>query len=190
MKDKEKIILSVAGSLAVLVVGYLIWRHEQTIQAQNNASQDAANEAAEEQYVQQLEESTAGEYSSGDSLVYGNGASGEQFDDGGSAITQTGDSDSNLAAILAAFGYTGNNSSNGNSGSTTPTNPTSPVTGQPVGDGGGVSSPISTPIPVPVRPQPVGPAPVIGGAAGATLPVSSSPVATGGPSKRFTGTAM
>jgi hypothetical protein len=42
--DKEKTVLSVAGGIASLVLGYLIWRHEQSVEGQNAAAQLAAQQ--------------------------------------------------------------------------------------------------------------------------------------------------
>lgn len=130
MTDREKWILGVAGSVATLGLGYLIWRHENAVSqqeaAQNAANQDAANQA----YAQELEQSLAvGSGAGADPLGGGGGYVGSTI--GGSAgatVEPTGGTggDSNLAAILAAFfpngtSTTGNNGSTNNGPSTDPT---------------------------------------------------------------------
>src|ERR1700733_6657304 len=42
--DKEKTILSIVGAVASALIGYLIWRHENAIQAQESAASDQANQ--------------------------------------------------------------------------------------------------------------------------------------------------
>jgi hypothetical protein len=154
--DKEKIALSVAGSLAVVVIGYLIWRHEQsvavsTIQEENNAADDQASELEAE--LQALPQ-----------YAQGGGASEEESDTGSDAAVQSPPSDSNIAAILAAFGYnTGQTSTPtvpANSTTSTPTNPV-PITppngtpapvapinihNPPIINGGGSGTPVPEPV--------------------------------------------
>lgn len=163
MTDKEKIILGVAGSIASLGVGYLIWRHENQIQQVQSAQQSAQNAADEQAYVQELEQSI-GSYSTGAGLTQA-GYPNEEFFGGASTTEPAGDSDSTLQAILQAFFPTGT-STQTQGGTTTANqpNPTSPVTVAPPaspkfptsGAGSGVTftqgGPINAPVANPVQP--------------------------------------
>lgn len=135
--DKEKIILSVVGSLATIVIGYLVWRHEQTVQAAENAQQQ--NAAAEQNAELQQEISALPTY------TQGGGGSSEVGDTGADSNVQSPPNDENIAAILEAFFGSQSNPANN------PSTP-APPTGTPVGG------------PVPVDPNPVpvtNPTPVV-----------------------------
>jgi len=129
--DKEKTILSVVGGVASLIIGYLIWRHENAIQAQENAANTQAQNDANAQLVQQLEESSA--YGASTPQVYGSTTSVPPVEEDTSGeVDTTGDSDSGIASILSAFFPQGTQSS---ASSTTPSSgsgstvTTSPVSG-------------------------------------------------------------
>lgn len=160
MRDVEKIVITTAASIAVLGVGYLIWRHEQTIQAVNQQATQAANDAAEAQYVQELEQSAQQGISGSTPLVYGNGASYETYDDGANAITSSGGtgsaSDSNIQAILNAFFPNGTSNSTGNGTASTSTNETqpTPVTVNPPTIPQPINGTVSSTTPItPIRPR-------------------------------------
>jgi hypothetical protein len=112
--DKEKIILSVAGSLAVVVVGYLVWRHEQsvavsTIKEEQNA--EDTQDAELQQELQSLPQYTAG-----------GGASDESDDTGSDSAIASPPTDDSISQILAAFYPNG-----------TSTGASNPTTGTPQG---------------------------------------------------------
>lgn len=135
--DKKEIIVSTIAGLAVIFVGYLVWRHEETISVANAQAQEQANQDASDQFAQQIESlQTAYGYSNG---TYGGGASTtsayptDTTDTGSTALATPAAASSNLAAILSAFfpSSTPANSSTDTANTSTPvvdtgtTNPTS-----------------------------------------------------------------
>lgn len=116
--NKKEIVLSTVAGLAVVIVGYLVWRHEQTISAASAAQEVAANEEAAQEVQAELQSLPT--YSG----VGMNGASGEEYDDGSNASVSSVPSDTNLAAILSAFfpsstPTTSGSTTTGSTGSTT-----------------------------------------------------------------------
>ena len=101
MKPKtEHIVLSVAGGVASLVIGYLVWRHEQSVSIAEAAQQQAANQADTQSDDQTLEQQLAQELET----VPSEGASGYSVGESDSGVVSSGDStDSDIASILAAF---------------------------------------------------------------------------------------
>jgi hypothetical protein len=95
--DKKEIVLSTVAGLAVVVIGYLVWKHEQTISAASAAQEVAANEEAANEVQSELQSLPT--YSG----IGFNGASGDENDDGSNASITSVPSDTNLAAILSAF---------------------------------------------------------------------------------------
>jgi hypothetical protein len=142
--DKEKIILSVAGSLATIGLGYLIWRHEQTISAASSATNIANQQAVADEQDQEIQQ----ELDSIPSLTTGGGGgiSDGVATSGSDANIDSAGTDSNIAAILAAFfpntttsstttSSTASNPSTNSGGTETPPPvvPVTPVTATPVG---------------------------------------------------------
>lgn len=148
LSDREKVVLSVVGGLATVVVGYLVWRHEHTIGQADNAALLAQQQAANDAYAQQVEAAVSQQIPV---ASIGGGASGSAYDTGSTSnVTPAGDS--NLAAILGAFF--------GNQG----------------GGTGGVA-PIPTPTPAqPVQPVSRTPSAGIGNTPVTTTPVGISGV--------------
>lgn len=137
MSEREKIILSAVGGIVTLVLGYLIWRHEENITAQNNANTVAANQQIADQQAQQLTDALSAIPVGGASFNY---ASPSDYSSGnfGSTSTAASPVDNNIAAILSAFYPTQPVAQN-----PTPTEPTSPT-------------PVSTlPSPIPINGGPV-----------------------------------
>jgi Tfp pilus assembly major pilin PilA len=133
--DKEKIALSIAGSLATLTIGYLIWRHENTVQ-QNQVAENQAASAAQDAELEQ-------ELASLPQYTQGGGASEEDNDTGSDSTIASPPSDDNIAAILAAFGL-------GSQPATTSTPPVStPTTPVPVTPPSG-ATPVGPAQPVPI----------------------------------------
>lgn len=150
--DKEKIILSVAGSLATIALGYLIWRHENTVQQSEAAQNEAASEAQDAQLQQEI--------ASLPQYTQGGGASEDGNDSGSDSNIESPPSDSELAAILAAFFPTGIGTST-NTPVSTPTSgsggagtPTIPVSNNGAPNGGGKPSSPITPVTNPTPYQP------------------------------------
>ena len=147
MTDKEKIILSVAGSLATIGLGYLIWRHEQTVSAASSAANIANQQAVADEQDQEIQQ----ELDSIPSLTTGGGGgiSDGVATSGSDANIDSAGTDSNIAAILSAFFPTTTTAST-TTASTTASNPSTNSTGT------------ETPPPVvpvtPVTATPVGPA--------------------------------
>lgn len=146
--DAEKWVLSIAGGLVTVVIGYLVWRHENAVSqqqaAQNNAVQ-AANNASEFEQLQELIQNQTGTVNtSGASVI------ASQVPTTASNVEPAGDSDSNIAAILNAFFPDGTaNSSNTTTTSApvSPANPTAPITAIPVGTGIATNpTPVATPV--------------------------------------------
>lgn len=111
MTDKEKhIILSVAGGLVTIVIGYLVWRHEQSV----SSSSSQATLQAEQDTATQLE----ADLQNATQNVGGQAAQ--------SYVPQSGDSgienipqDTNLEQILKAFFGAGSGGSTTGDGSST-----------------------------------------------------------------------
>lgn len=107
MEHKEVVLSTIAG-LATIVVGYLVWRHEQVVSAENAQAQQEANQAQQEAQQQEFMNEIAALPSSG-SFAGGNGASQQSYyqtgiPDTGSTSLQSPASQSNdLQQILAAF---------------------------------------------------------------------------------------
>lgn len=166
MTDKEKIILSTVGGLVTLAIGYLIWRHEQTIQAANNAATQQQTAQEQEAYAEQLANAVDTQYASGTSET---GVVTDPYQ--ASTESAQPSEDSNIAQILSAF-FPQQTSSQAPTTppTTTPVTPTTPgVSGGGVDAGGGS--------PIVVNP------PVTNGLGTQTPPVQI-PV-TGGPARRF-----
>jgi hypothetical protein len=115
MNDKEKIVLGVSGTLAASVLGYLIWRHEESVsvanqqaataqQAQIAAQQDAELQQELESLPQYASASTGGESASTESAPEDN--------------LETPPDDSALEQILQAFYPSTANSTSSTSGTT------------------------------------------------------------------------
>jgi hypothetical protein len=145
--DKEKVILSVAGSLVTVVLGYLVWRHENSV-TQAEAATASAQASAQDDEIQQ-------ELAALPQYAQGGGTSGDDGDTGADSNTDSAAQDDNLLAILQAFGY--------GAPVTQPTSPTTPVTppttpAPPTTPGTPVGTPSKPTTPKGV--QPVGPEPV------------------------------
>jgi hypothetical protein len=96
--DKKEIVLSTIAGLVVIVIGYLVWRHEQTVSSASNEATVDANQAAAQEVQDEL--ASLPVYSSSGS---GGGASNDSYDTGsGSSLTSIPE-DTNIAAILSAF---------------------------------------------------------------------------------------
>jgi hypothetical protein len=201
LKDWEKWTLGIVGGIVTLILGYLVWRHENAVQQQeaeaNNAAQaqqQAESQDELEQLMQQM--ATVPQYAS----------TGEDIgDDTTDSGISSPSSDGNIQAILDAF--FGNNSSassagtgttstgTGNNPITEPTNVSGspalpagggvtfggtggtldPTTGQPPGVIGTIGTSTGGNAPtIPV--QPVGPAQPINGSGPIT--VTTNPIAT------------
>ncbi len=176
--DKEKIALSVAGSLAVVVIGYLVWRHEQSVAVSTiQAEQDAANnqDAELQQELAALPSYTAGGGSSAAEAPYSSGAD---------ANIESPPSDSNIAAILAAFGMTNTATT---STPTTPVIPT-PTTPVPVTppNGNPAEPIIPVRVPTPFGPPDPEPKPPIGTSGPIEFQPNPTPIATPNPNPIFT----
>lgn len=163
--EKHHTILTAIGGLVTLVLGYLIWRHENNVQQQETAQNTAAQNAALQQYEQSLANSTQSV-----PQLYGETSVPEEGDVG----SGSSEADSGLAEILKAFFPGGTTSSptdsnpSSGSGSSSTTNPTSPTNPVP---------PSSAYQPIYTGPEPIAHVP---------LPTTSSPVSvpsvpTGGP---------
>lgn len=166
LSDREKWILGVAGSLATLGIGYLIWRHENAVSQSEAAANAAAQQQNDADYANQLEQalSVGGGTQASQSLGGGGGYIGADTTNG-STIDSTGGTggDSNLASILAAFfpqgtsSTTNNGSASGGSNTTpAPPEPTlPPSTPQPLPVSGGegtVNDPLPGGSPIGIRP--------------------------------------
>jgi len=107
--DKKEIVFSTIAGLAVVFIGYLVWRHEETISIANSqAEQQAQSDAANQQAEQLMNEIASLPVSGGGSYTpqYGNGASttSDGTDDTGSTSLQSPASASgDLQSILNAF---------------------------------------------------------------------------------------
>lgn len=105
MEHKEIILSTIAG-LATIFVGYVVWRHEQTISAENAQAQQDAQAAQDAQAQQNFMNEIASLPTAGS---YGGGASSQSYyqtnvPDTGSVSLQSPASQSNdLQAILSAF---------------------------------------------------------------------------------------
>lgn len=107
MEHREVILSTIAG-LATIFVGYLVWRHEQVISAENaQAQQDAqaaANEAAQQEFMNEIAALPTGASYSG-----GNGASSQSYfgtnvpDTGSTSLQSPASASNDLQQILAAF---------------------------------------------------------------------------------------
>lgn len=99
--DKKNLILSTLAGLALIVIGYLVWKHEESVsasRAEAQSEQDAANQAA---YAAQLQqELTSVPLTSG--AGYANLNGGEVMPSSSSAVAPVAD-DTELNAILQAF---------------------------------------------------------------------------------------
>lgn len=184
MTDKEKVALSVAGGLATVVIGYLVWRHERTVTQADSAAQLQAQNAANDQYAQELEAAVSQQIPT---ASIGGGASNSPYDTGTTANITPAAQDSNIAAILAAF--FGNQNP--------PTDPTGTGTIAPVpqprpsvpGHAVGPIVSTRTPVGVPAPPNPTPGGSVGGGVAPVPRPLpptiinpnASSVSATGSP---------
>jgi hypothetical protein len=99
--DKKEIVVSTVAGLAVIFVGYVVWRHEQVVGAENAQAQQEANA----QQIDELNNAIAslpsgGSYAGG----YGGGASNSSVQDTGSTSLQTPAYNSTgLDKILSAF---------------------------------------------------------------------------------------
>ena len=171
MTDKEKIILSVAGSLATIGLGYLIWRHEQTVSAASSAANIANQQAVADEQDQEIQQ----ELDSIPSLTTGGGGgiSDGVATSGSDANIDSAGTDSNIAAILSAFFPTTTTAST-TTASTTASNPSTNSTG--------TETPPYTPLnPVPVTPI-ITQGPTGSGNAPITVTPITPPVVTGGKS--------
>ncbi len=126
MDDKERWILGIAGTLASLGLGYLIWKHENAISQQQAAAQAAAQQANDAAYAQQLDQVLA--VGGGVAQQAGAGYVGSPFPTG-STIDPTGGTAANpdLAAILSAFFPQGTSTATGNGSGASPAQPTQPA---------------------------------------------------------------
>jgi hypothetical protein len=140
--DKKEIVLSTVAGLVVIVIGYLVWRHEQTVSSASNEATVDANQAAAQEVQDEL--ASLPVYSSSGS---GGGASNDSYDTGsGSSLTSIPD-DTNIAAILSAFlgdsTDTGTTTAPASGGSTS--QPSNPSGAAPAGNYTGGTSPRITP---------------------------------------------
>lgn len=122
-------VVSLGGGLGLTVLGYLVWRHEQTIQAAQAAQQNAAQQAQDAATIQALQQQL--ESAQATSAYYG-GSYGQTTADysqvSGTTLASV-PQDSNLAAILSAFfGQQSSQSSQvATAGSSTASTSTSPT---------------------------------------------------------------
>lgn len=100
MNEKEKVVLSVAGGLATVVVGYLVWRHERTIQQQDNAQQQQDIAAQEQANNDQLLQALSTSYFPSGGVDYSSGSA--SIGTGGAGTVSPAGS-STLEAILKQF---------------------------------------------------------------------------------------
>lgn len=107
LSDKEKWALGIAGSLGSITIGYLVWRHEMTLQLAAQQSQNQQQAAIAQQQAQQLQTEL------GALGTLGVGGSPTLSGVGISSVPQ----DNTLSQILAAFLGTGN----GSAGTSSPT---------------------------------------------------------------------
>jgi hypothetical protein len=98
--DKKNLILSTVAGLALIVIGYLVWKHEEVVSAANadaRSQQDAADQAA---YATQLQqELTSMPLASGGGYSNMNGG---EVPGNETAVAPVAD-DTELNAILSAF---------------------------------------------------------------------------------------
>jgi hypothetical protein len=165
MTDKEKVVLSVAGGLSTVAIGYLVWRHEHAVTQQDNAAQLAATQQSNDEYAQQLEAALTTQF------AVGGGASGSEYDTGTVANVTPAAQDSNIAAILQAFFGSNQTTTNPIDGSTTTPPTPQPTPAQPSTTTSGFN------------PSPVGPEPITTPRSGSGTNSSANPVTPTGTSQ-------
>ena len=106
--EHREIVLSTIAGLATIFVGYLVWRHEQLVSAENAQAQREANAAQQEAQQQEFMNEIAALPTSG-SFAGGNGASQQSYfqtgiqDTGSTSLQSPAGASSDLQQILAAF---------------------------------------------------------------------------------------
>lgn len=149
---KHEIVMSVIAGLALIALGYLVWKHEQSVTAAQNAQQQEETQSALDELNAELQNQSQ----------FGEGGYAPYEGSGGSTPVSTlpsGSDTSDLAAILAALlgnnsnnqgttSPTGSTSTNG-TGTGTGTTGTSPTSGTPSGNPPPVTTPTIPPIPPP-----------------------------------------
>jgi hypothetical protein len=96
--DKKEIALSTVAGLAVIVVGYLVWRHEQLISAAQAQSNLDAQQAQADQLQQEIAALPQAGYSAG-----GGGGFTDSTDTGSSSLQTPANTSGGLQDILNAF---------------------------------------------------------------------------------------
>ncbi len=102
--DKKEIVVSTVAGLAVIFVGYIVWRHEQAVSVENAQAQSDA----QQQQVEELQSAIAA-LPAAVNGSYGGGASSQSYygtnvpDTGSSSLQSPAGYSSDLDKILAAF---------------------------------------------------------------------------------------
>jgi hypothetical protein len=97
--------VSIGGGLFVVLAGYLVWRHEQTIQAANQAAQNAQQQNVADQTIQQLQAQLQAMQEQGAwyGQSYGQSYPATDYSQVGGTTLQGVPQDTMLASILSAF---------------------------------------------------------------------------------------